>query len=69
MGQYKVRHQTDKTCADCIYYSSDTFEDSFGPFEDETCAMGHHRRVGYSVDACKDYMPKRTEDVDVMKGE
>ena len=55
MGQYKVRHQTDKTCVDCIHYDCDTFEDSFGPFTEETCAKGHYSRVGHSVEACEDY--------------
>lgn len=55
MGQYEVRHQCDKTCADCSHYDWDTFEDSFGSWKEETCAKGHHERVGYSVDACKDF--------------
>lgn len=56
MGQYEVRHQTDKTCADCRYYTRDTFEDSFGPYIEETCDKGHYDRVGYSVNACEDFM-------------
>lgn len=52
---YEVRHQTDKTCADCAYYECETFEDSFGPFRDEYCTKGHSERVGYSVDSCEDY--------------
>jgi hypothetical protein len=52
---YEVRHQTDKTCADCAYYDRDIFEDSFGPYTEESCKRGHSERVGYSVDACDDY--------------
>ena len=55
MGQYEVRHQTDKTCGDCNHYNRDTFEDSFGPYTEESCDKGHYDRVGYSVDACKEF--------------
>ena len=55
MSQYKVKHQCDETCADCVYYDSDTFEDSFGPWTEETCAKGHYDHVGYFAEACEDF--------------
>lgn len=62
MPQYKVRHQCDRTCADCGHYDRDTFEDSFGPFTDETCAKSHYDRVGYFADACDDFVSDGTEE-------
>lgn len=40
MGQYTVKHQRDRTCSDCKYYSPDIFEDSFGEWTDENCDKG-----------------------------
>ena len=55
MSNYKVRHQCDRTCADCDYYDYQDREDSFGPVRDEYCDKGHYGHVGYYSEACKDF--------------
>lgn len=55
MGQYQVRHQCDRPCADCIHYNYDIFEDDFGTMREEYCNKGHNDRVGYYSEVCKDY--------------
>ena len=55
MGGYKVRHQCDKICADCAWYSKDRREDSFGPYVSESCTKGHSRRVRQYAKACNDF--------------
>ena len=63
MPQYQVRHQTDQTCGCCSYYDCATFEDSFGPYTEETCAKGHYGHVGYFAEACKDGMFEGIESI------
>lgn len=55
MSLYEVKHQTDKTCGYCSHYSCDTYEDSFGPYTEESCTEGHYGHVGYFAEACKDH--------------
>lgn len=54
MSSYKVRHQADKICGYCSNYSCDTYEDSFGPYTEESCDKGHYGHVGYFAEACED---------------
>lgn len=63
MGQYQVRHQCDRTCADCIYYDYHERPDDFGPVIDEYCDKGHYGHVGYYSEPCKDFMSEGTEDI------
>lgn len=58
MGQYKVKHQCDKTCADCGYYERFDREDSFGPAKDEYCGKGRYDHVGQNSDACDSFRDK-----------
>lgn len=55
MGQYKVKHQCDRICAECEWYHKDRLEDSFGPYVEETCSKGHYKRVHQYADACRDF--------------
>jgi hypothetical protein len=38
-----------------MYYSKDMFEDSFGPYTEESCTKGHHRHVRQYAEACSDF--------------
>ena len=55
MPQYTVRHQCDRTCANCEYYDWDIFEDSFGPYTEEYCTKGNYGHVGRYSEPCKDF--------------
>ena len=62
MPQYKVRHQCDKTCNDCEYYSCDIFEDSFGTYIDEYCDRAQYGHVGQYSEPCKFFAQSRGND-------
>lgn len=53
MSQYIVKHQCDRTCANCDYYSFDIFEDSFGTYSEEYCEKGQYGHVNRYAEPCK----------------
>lgn len=55
MSGYKVRHQCDKTCADCEFYEFEIVEDSFGHMREEYCSKNHYEYVGIHSEPCEDY--------------
>lgn len=55
MPQYTVKHQCDRTCANCDYYSFDIFQDSFGPYSEEYCEKGQYGHVSRYAEPCKYY--------------
>lgn len=55
MGQYTVKHQRDRTCADCKFYDFNTFEDSFGEWTEENCDKGRLEYVNRYSEPCEDF--------------
>lgn len=55
MSQYTVKHQCDRTCANCEYYEFDIIEDSFGPYTEEYCSKGNYGHVGLYSEPCEDF--------------
>lgn len=60
MGQYKVKHQSDKTCEVCRFYVSSTVQDSFGEATLEDCEKNHYDYVSKYSEPCKDFKEKRS---------
>ena len=56
MADYKVRHQCDRTCADCEYYDFKIAFDEFGSYMLENfCAKNHYDYVGWYSEPCEDF--------------
>lgn len=55
MSQYTVKHQCDRTCADCEYYDYEITWDSFGPIREEYCSKNHYGHVGWYSEPCEDF--------------
>jgi hypothetical protein len=60
MGQYKVRHQSDRSCMDCRFYDMSVTRDSFGEHIQEECDKGHYDYVSRYSEPCKDFKEKRS---------
>lgn len=59
MGQYTVKHQSDKLCRDCAFYDLDLYQDSFGQAFEYTCEKDHYEHINYDADACEDFISRQ----------
>lgn len=62
MGQYTVKHQSDRSCLSCAHYDWEITRDSFGEMIQEYCDKDHYNHVGRYSGPCKDFKRKTTKE-------